>query len=889
MQPQPPRWARQLLAWYCKPHLLEEIEGDLNELFAERVAAEGEPAARRQYAWDVVRYLRPHTLHRQAPPLAKPLHPDMLRNYLTISLRNLWRNRLYTALNVTGLAIGISACLVIYLIVHFELSFDTFHPNGERIYRVYTKFEGSFNGTNPGVTGPLPAALRRHSTGIETVAALHNLSATDVRVTGPGKKDRAFKGQFDVVVAEPQYFEVFRAYRWLAGSPHTSLGAPFQVVLTESKAKTYFGVDRAETALGRTLHYNDSLLVTVSGIVEDLPQPTDLFFQDFISFSTIGQSWLKDVIDLDNWDHVRSSSFAFVTLRPGIAPGRVAAQAAALGKQHRAPQPNADVKNTFPLQPLADLHYNQEVGIFNFPAANLRTLRVQAGVALLLLLIAAINFVNLVTAQAVRRAKEVGVRKVLGSLRRQLIGQFLSETLLVTSAAVLLSLLLAQGALGYFREFIPQGVALDLTDPATQLFLLGTLLGVSLLAGLYPAFVLSAFTPIATLKNAVSAAGGRTGSAFLRKGLIVFQFSCAQVLLVGTFIVSAQLDFMRNKDLGFKQEAVVTFFTPFNAQGRADRRLLLKEELSRLPGVTALSLHSAPPTSVETAISRMEYDNGKEILQHQVFEKFTDPAYFQLYDIPLVAGRNLLPGDTLREYVINETYARQLGFARPGQALGKMLNRKYPIVGVVKDFHVQSLHNAIPPVAFSGRADLQRCFGLQLSLDGEGTQRLPAKLKAVKQVWDQLYPDDPFRYDFLDASIARFYAAEQRTGKLMGAATAVAVLIACLGLFGLATYSAQQRTKEIGIRKIMGASVGHVVALLSRDFLKLVALAFAIAVPVAWYTMGQWLAGFTYRVGMGWWLFAGAGCLAGVIALLTVSAQSIRAALSNPADALRNE
>ncbi|HEX8531864.1 MAG TPA: permease prefix domain 2-containing transporter, partial [Cytophagales bacterium] len=598
MQPQPPRWSRQLLAWYCKPHLLEEIEGDLNELFAERVAAEGEKAARRQYAWDVVRYLRPHTLHRRAPAsYTHPLHADMLRNYLTISLRNLWRNRLYSALNVAGLAVGISACLVIYLIVHFELSFDTFHPDHERIYRVYTKFEGSFNGTNPGVTGPLPAALRGHIAGLETVAALHNRNATDVQVTGPGKKDRVFKGQFDVVVAEPQYFEVFRAYRWLAGSPQTSLGAPFQVVLTESKAKTYFGVDRAEAALGRTLHYNDSLLVTVSGIVEDLPQPTDLFFQDFISFGTIGQSWLKGVIDVDNWDQVRSSSFAFVKLRPGVAPGPVTAQATALGKQHQTPQPNADVKNTFLLQPLADLHYNQEVGIFNFPAADLRTLRIQAGVALLLLLIAAINFVNLVTAQAVRRAKEVGIRKVLGGLRRQLIGQFLGETLLVTAAAVLLSLLLAQGALGYFREFIPPGVTLDLTAPATGLFLLGTLLGVSLLAGLYPAFVLSAFTPIATLKSAVYAAGGRTGSAFLRKGLIVFQFSCAQVLLAGTFIVGSQLDFMLNKDLGFKQEAVVTFFTPFNAQGREDRRLVLKEELSRLPGVTALSVHSAPPTS----------------------------------------------------------------------------------------------------------------------------------------------------------------------------------------------------------------------------------------------------------------------------------------------------
>ncbi len=890
MHPQPPKWARRLLAWYCKPHLLEEIEGDLNELFAERVAAEGERAARRQYAWDVVRYLRPHTMRRQSHQTRTPLNTDMLRNYFTISLRNLWRNRLYTALNVTGLAIGISACLVINLIVHFELSFDTFHPDRERIYRVYTQFKGTFTGNNSGVSAPLPFTLRDEVTGIETVAATNSLSDADVAVTAARKEPKVYKDQRDVILAEPEYFEVFNRYEWLAGSPKISLTAPFLVVLSESKAKTYFGVRHARAALGRTLRYRDSLTVTVSGIVKDLPQPTDLYFKDFISFSTIRHSWLKDDVALEVWDNTNSSYQVFVKLQPGVSSGQIEAQLPALTGKHFSPEQVKDWRTSYLLQPLRDLHFNPTLGIFDGsrPAAHLPTLRILTGVSGLLLLIAAINFINLVTAQAVRRAKEVGVRKVLGGSRRELVAQFLSETLLVTAAAVLLSVLLAYVALGYFKEFTPEGVALDLTDPATLLFLLLTTGGVSLLAGLYPAFVLSAFAPVTALKNTVYAAG-KSGGALLRKGLIVFQFSFAQVLIVGTFIIGSQLSFMLGKDMGFDRDAIVYFYTPFNPAPGQDHRAVLRQELSRLPGVAALSLHGVPPAASGVSSTLIEYDNGKEIRKLEVHRKDGDTAFIHLYNIPLVAGRNLLPSDTAREYLINETYARQLGFAQPAQALGKMLNKKFPIVGVVKDFHVQSLRNTVPPVAISCEARGFRCFSLKLASRGEGGEQLAARMEEVKALWSRFYPDEPFTYTFFDESIARFYESEQRTAKLMRTAMGIAILISCLGLFGLATYSAAQRTKEIGIRKVLGASVQHLVALLSRDFLVLVALAFVIAVPVAWYVMSQWLGNFSYRVGMGWWLFAAAGGLVGVIALLTVSFQSIRAALANPVDALRNE
>jgi predicted permease len=890
MDLQPPRWARRFLAWYCKPQLLEEVEGDLYELFQERVAAEGLRAARQKYAWDVVRYLRPHILRRQPAPFATPLYPDMLRSYFVISLRNLWRNRLYTALNVTGLAIGISACLVIYLIVHFELSFDAFHPDRERIYRAYTQFEGTFTGTNSGVCGPLPFTLRGEVTGIEAVAAINTLSGTDVEVPAARKELQVYKDQRDIILAEPEYFAVFSRYEWLAGSPKHSLTAPFLVVLTESKAKKYFGVRHARAALGRTLRYRDSLTVTVSGIVKDLPQPTDLYFKDFISFSTIRHSGLKNEVTLEAWDNTNSAYQTFVKLQPGVSAGRIEAQLLALTSKHFSPQQVKDWRTSYLLQPLRDLHFNPKLGIFDGSrsAAHRPTLRILTGVSGLLLLIAAINFINLVTAQAVRRAREVGVRKVLGSSRRELVTQFLNETLLVTAAAVLLSVLLADLSLRYFKEFIPEGVALDLTDLATMLFLLLTTGVVSLLAGLYPAFVLSSFRPVTALKNTVYAAG-KSRDALLRKGLIVFQFSFAQVLIVGTFIIGSQLSFMRGREMGFNRDAVVYFYAPFSPGPGQDHRAVLKEELSRLPGVAALSLHGLPPATNGVSSTLIEYDNGKEIRKHEVHRKYGDTAYIHLYNIPLLAGRNLLPSDTAREYLINETYARQLGFTRPGEALGKMLNKKFPIVGVVKDFHVQSLHNPVPPVVIACETRDFYCFSLKLASQGEGGGHFAARMEEVKDVWNRFYPDHPFTYTFLDESIARFYEAEQRTAKLMRTAMGIAILISCLGLFGLATYSAAQRTKEIGIRKVLGASMQHLLALLSRDFLVLVALAFVIAVPVAWYVMNQWLRNFEYKVDVGWTTFALAGGLALLIALLTVSFQSIRAALANPVDSLRNE
>jgi predicted permease len=817
----------------------------------------------------------------------------MLKNYLTIAFRNLQRNKLYAALNVSGLAIGISACLVIYLIVSFELSFDTTIPERERIYRIYSQFSGTYESTNPGVTSAFYSHVQDQYSGIEASAAFHTFYA-QVSLPENGKKFKALTG--DIIVTQPDYFAVFSSYTWLAGSPQTSLTAPFQVVLTESKARTYFGELSSQQIVGQVIEYDDSLRVTVSGIVKDLPKPTDLIFNDFISFSTINQSWLKKRIDLNNWESTYSASQFFVKLAEDTKPHKIKSQLHRAEKIYAENHKDEAYRVAYHLQPLSDFHFNSKLGIYDRSrtAAHLPTLQALIGVALLLLLIAAINFINLITAQAVKRAKEVGVRKVLGGTRMELIKQFLSETMLITTLAVVVSLFLASLALSAFEEFIPKGVALHLSDPFTLAFMLITIAVVSVLSGLYPAFVLSSFAPALALKNQAFISSGKTRSAYLRKALIVFQFSFAQILIVGTLIMGGQIDFMLNKDMGFNQDAVINFSVPWNFWNNqhAEKRFVLKQELGKIPQINALSMHNQPPAYDGYSTNILEFDNGKEILKHNVYRKDGDTTYIHLYNIALVAGRNLQPSDTIREFLINETYARQLGFAQPAEAVGKILNyegRYLPIVGVVKDFHIQSLHKAIEPVAIATNTDNFYDFSLKLSTKGKQVGDFKAVVSQIEGIWKELYPEEEFKYTFLDESIASFYEAEQRSAKLVSTATGIAILISCLGLFGLAAYTAQTRTKEIGIRKVLGASLSGIVALLSKDFLWLVLIANVIAWPLAWWGANRWLEGFAYQVDVSPWIFVGSGTLALIIALLTVSYQSIKAALANPVKSLRSE
>ncbi len=883
-----PYWADRLLEWFCAPHLLEEVQGDLHERYGRDVQQFGTAKANRQYWVSVLSFLRPFALKRQTHYSSPPLvNPAMLRNYVKTAFRTLTKYKVSTLINLLGLTLGVTACLVIYLITNYELSYDTFHPNSQRIYRLVG--EAKFGGTNEKhpvgfIPNAVPEAIRKEIAGIETVAAFHNIES-DVLIPNGNEKPKRFEsrrrtgGTADLVVVEPQYFDLF-TYQWLAGNPKTALNEPFKLVLSERKARTYFGDLPLEQMIGKEVIYQDSVHVRVAGIVKDWTQPTDFTFTDFISSATIRASQLKREIDLDQWDDIWSASQAFVKLPEGTNPDQLTAAFGQFGKAHFP----KEFKFTPALQPLSDLHFNDAYDDNYSRKAHLPTLYGLMAIAGFILLIAAINFINLATAQSVQRAKETGVRKVLGSSRNSLIIRFLSETAFLTFIAVLISLLLVDPLLSAFQSLIPRGLTFDLFSFQTLFFLLAVTLVTALLSGLYPSWVLSSFSTALVLKGQTALAGGQKG--YLRKGLIVFQFTVSLAFIIGTLMVGRQLNFMRNKSLGFSTDAIIEVRTEHD-----DKSLVLADKISQLSDVERVTMQWFPPMGDAHMVTRMKY-RGKKEVDMDVSAKAGDENFIPLYQLRLLAGRNYVKSDSLRELVINATYARALGFKKPAEAINQFVEMggtQYPIVGVVADFHEQSFHEKIGPVFIGYMPRQSKNIGVKLATKGQQLSDVKATLARIEQRWKTVYPDTKFDYTFLDDSIAKLYEKEQKTALLVNTATAIAILISCMGLFGLATFTAEQRTKEIGVRKVLGASVASIVALLSKDFLKLITIALVIASPIAWWAMNRWLQDFEYKVSVDWWVFALAGLLAMGIALLTVGFQSIKAALMNPVKSLRSE
>jgi len=810
----------------------------------------------------------------------------MIRNYFTVAYRSLLRNKFHAVINITGLAIGISACLIIYLIVSFELSFNKQTKDYERIYRIHSKFSGTFSGLNRGAPTAVAPYVRDNFSGVDKVT-LFFIFGSEVKIIS-GSEEKELGRQSEVAIAGPDYFSVFDMYEWVAGSPEV-LMQPHQTVLTESQAKKYFGEQKFESIIGKEVIYRDSLVTQVAGIVRDVPFHTDLSFTDFISAPTTQSSWLKENYNFDDWASTNSGTQIFIKASEGTTHETLTAQLPQLTKIYKE-KSSWDAVNTFNLQPLSDLHFNSETGIFDFSrsAAHLPTLITLIFVAILLLVIAAINFINLETAQAVRRAKEVGVRKVLGSTQGRLIIQFLCEGLLLTLVAIALAIPLAELGLVSFDEFVPKGVELNLVEMLP--FLAFALFFIGLLASAYPAFVLSSFLPALALKNQAHAKSHQSRTAFLRKALIIFQFSFAQVLIIGTLVVGWQIRYMLNKDLGFKKDAVIYFDTPWWED--TSKKGVFANELASIPEIAELSLSDSPPSANGWSSSTVKYKDGEEEFSVNAFRKFGDVNYLKFYEIHLLAGRNLHVSDTVKEFIINETMAKSLGFETPEEALGKEIEyseTKMPIVGVVKDFHMKSLHAAIDPVMIANEMESFSCFNIRLSNQHQTGDDLKAGLDKIETAWKKVYPDVPFKHEFLDDTIKNFYHTEQRTAKLTNTAMALAIFISCLGLFGLASFTANQRTKEIGIRKVLGASVNQIVMLLSRDFILLVILAFVIALPISLFAATEWLNGFPYRTNLNAWMFVITALAAILVAFVTVSFQTVRAAGANPVESLRNE
>ncbi|MEP7255493.1 MAG: ABC transporter permease [Ferruginibacter sp.] len=822
----------------------------------------------------------------------------MIKNYFTIAFRNFRRNKVFSLINISGLAIGISAALVIYLIVQFEFSFEKFRKDGNRIYRVVTEmtFPGDVKFPNSGVPMPMPKAVRSDLTGIETATHFVTTYDSKVAVPFPGSQSPAeFKKQTNIIYADEFYFSIFE-YDWVAGSKQSALKDPFQVVLTEERAKAYFGNMSADNIIGRQIIYNDSVKTTVSGIVKDpVEKATDFRFKEFISLSTVMTTGLKDQFGGDEWGSINSVSQLFVKLKQGTKPEQFANQLTALRNKYNKLKPGEKDDTKHYLQALPDIHFNTVFYAFEQRQAHKPTLYGLLAVALFLLLLGCINFINLTTAQAAQRAKEIGIRKTLGSGKRDLVFQFLSETFLLTLIATVLSIAITPWLLNIFSDFIPPEIKFSsINQVHVWVFLAGLVLLMTLFSGFYPALVLTKFKPVEVLKNQMNAGTAQSRKAWFRKTLTVTQFVIAQFLVIATLVVSKQINFSLNKDLGYKKEAIVYFRTrwDFFSNKEDNSRFTLFEKIKAIPGIEKISLASNSPAHEGSSSTTMKINNGKKEVELMVETVNADPDYFDIYKMKLVAGKWPAKSDTLKEYLVNETYAKALGFNKPADALNILVDRggkKVPIVGVLADFHTQSTHEPIKPLAYSSVDKNSYTIHMALASQEGNPGQWKETLAKVEKEFKQVYPEDDMKLYFFDETIAAFYKKEQDISRLLKWSAGLCIFISCLGLLGLVMYTTNARTKEIGVRKVLGASVTQIVSLLSKDLVTLVLVAFIIASPLAWLAMNKWLQDFVYRTQISWWVFAVCGISMLVIAVIVLSIRTIKAALANPVKSLRTE
>ena len=810
----------------------------------------------------------------------------MFRNYLTVALRNLRKNKIFSLINILGLALGISATLVIYLIVHHEFSYDRFQKDNDRIYRVVSdmKFpDAPFKLS--GVPVPLATAVANQVTGVELAVPFVQYWPSTISIPATGEE---YKNQPTMLFADEHYFNLI-PFSWIAGNPSV-LRDPFKVVLTESRAKLYFG--SAANAVGKTIAYNDSVKTTVAGVVRDLKEVTDFRFPEFISYSTIPATNLRKNFSWDSWPSINSSFQFFIKLAPGISVSSIEKQINII--RNRNTKSDKDMAVVHFLQPLTDLHFSPYYDNFNQSKSNKPTLYGLLLVAGFLLLLGCINFINLTTAQAAQRAREIGIRKTVGGSRKQLVIQFLSETFFLAVLASVLSLLMVPWLLNLFEDFIPADIRFSLMADPHMLIFMGLLtVTVTIASGFYPSMVLSGYKPAMVMKNQAYAGTAKTRKAWLRKSLTVSQFVVAQFFIIVTLIVAHQIKYSLTMDMGFRKEAIITMNRPWNSKNRSNEQAQsLVNRFRQIPGIEQATFAGSTPAMMGTSFSTIKYMGDKGEVETSVQLKNADSAYFHLYKMKLLAGTYPKKDSMMdAEVLINNNFARFMGITNPSDAVGKQLDRgnhKVTVTGVLADFNYKSLHNPIQPLIYTNIEANNGTFhvALQPNSTKNEWQKIISKVEAA---YKAAYPEAEFEYQWFDETIASFYKTERNTSRLLSWATGLCIFISCLGLLGLVVYTTNQRAKEIGVRKVLGASVASIVSLLSKGFLQLVLLAFIIASPLAWWAGNIWLQDFEYRSTIGWTIFllSGGGMMA--IALLTLCIRIIRSATMNPVKSLKTE
>lgn len=801
----------------------------------------------------------------------------MFKNYIKIAFRNLIKNRSHTIINVVGLSLGLTCAVVIFLVIQYEQSFDSWHADSDRIYRIVRQSSdsGSTDFTR-GVPTPLSEAVQNEVYGVEAVTIIdRNTSEAVLSVEREdGSESRVREG--NTAFVQSDYFDIF-THEWVRGDPETSLEQPNSVVITRSLAESLFG---DEDPIGQSIAYFtwNNYRFEVTGVIEDPRENTDFpikFYSSHHSLNVHGEAR-----ENNSWQSFSTETESYVKLASGVEAGDVNQQLETLTVKYQG-ENEAEVID-YLLQPLSDVHFDTRFGVVNGYAVDRRSLLAIGLVGFLLLFAACINFINLNTAIAARRSKEVGLRKTMGGTRSQLTLYFLCETAFITLFSVVLSLLLVEIAtqgLGSVLGYVPRFELLS--NGGLVLFIVSLFGFVTLAAGWYPARYLSGFSPVKAMKGTVNMSYG--SGLKMRRGLIVVQFMITQALIICTVIIASQMNLFQNRDMGFDREAIVEVQTPFSSLTQLE---LFRSHIDGQPGIISMAYSNNGTTGGTWAGNyRVEGDSLSYTDIGQI--KFVEAEFLETYGVELLEGRNVRTSDTVQEYLVNEIFAERAGYGgRYDELIGltvEFWDNRAPIVGVINDFNTESLHEPVSPLVLTSALEYSQA-GIKIDMS-----RTSEALAAIEQAYTVTFPEYLFEYEFLDDVVAGFYQSEQRTANLMKVFTVVAILLGCLGLYGLVSYMAVTRTKEIGVRKVLGASVAGILGLFGKEFLMLTGLAFLISSPIAWLVMTMWLTNFAYQVEIGVGIFLLAGGLALVVALATVSWQSVRAALANPVESLRSE
>lgn len=806
---------------------------------------------------------------------------NMIQNYFKIAIRSLLRNKSYASINAIGLAVGIAACLLLFLIVQFESSFDNFHTKKDRIHQVVSEFHYGGVSYGEGSPMPVPMALRTDYPQLEKVAGIAATGA-QINIYNAKKQsvEKKFKDEGGMFYAEPEFFEMFD-FPMLSGDPKTMLSEPYTAILTQEMAEKFFG--DWKSAIGKTFtRDNEKEPYRITGILKNIPKNTDFPLKIVLSYKNF---LINNKGNANDWESVSGSWNCFILLPPQMTEKQFNALMPAFEKKHKTADQRARVRNF--IRPLTESHYDSRFDNFAGHTISPEMIMVLELIGVFLLLVACVNFINLATAQAVNRSKEVGVRKALGSNRGQLRNQFLGESALITLISVILALVLAQLALPFMNDLLHYPLSLSFIDnPILLLFLAIIAVVVIFLSGFYPALVVSGFNPILALKSKITAKS--IGGISLRRGLVVSQFVIAQFLIIATLVVVNQMNYFQTASMGFDKEAVIRVPVPSDSLDLL-KYDMLKTQLKQETGIKSVSIAFRLPADNNNWNSPFQYDHRPKDTDFSGFLNWADADYFKTFDLKFVAGKAYSPSDTVQGYVVNETMVKKLGAKKPEEVLGKEINfwggkMKAPIVGVIKDYHATSLHGAIPPLVIASNRNFFNVIGIKLQ-----AQNMQSGLASVEKIWSKLFPNYIYEYEFVDKNIENAYQQERQLSILYEIFAGIAIFISCLGLYGLVSFMAVQRTKEVGIRKALGASVAHIVYLFSKEFTLLIGVAFIIAAPVGYYFMNDWLKQFEYKIDLsvGIFLLAIAGSIA--IAWLTVSYQAIKAALVNPIKSLRSE